>query len=187
MEPVLASRDHRKSFRPTLAIERADFLIHADDAAVAKGAPPGRTERRIGAYLLRAELWRTFSRLRRHGGLKIVPIREVSTFADGQGIDAPGRPQAVHLPGHTPGIAALLLEGRRVLFTGDGLVTRNPLTGRQGPQVMPRALNRDSRQALQPLARLEDLPADLVLPGHGEPWTGSAARAVRLARDAGRS
>ena len=65
--------------------------------------------------------------------------------------------------------ALVLLEGRRLPFTGDGLVTRNPLTGRQGPQVMPRALNRDSRQALQSLAKLEDLPADVVLPGHGEP------------------
>ena len=101
--------------------------------------------------------------------MRIVPIREVSTFADGQAIDVPGRPRAVHVPGHTPGMAALFLEWRRVLFTGDALVTRNPLTGRRGPQVMPRALNRDSRQAIQSLARLEELPADVVLPGHGEP------------------
>jgi glyoxylase-like metal-dependent hydrolase (beta-lactamase superfamily II) len=77
-------------------------------------------------------------------------------------------------------MAALLIEGRRVLLTGDGLVTRNPLTGRQGTQVMPRALNRDSRKALRSLAKLEDLPADTILPGHGEPWTGGAAKAVQL-------
>ena len=34
-------------------------------------------------------------------------------------IDIPGRPRAVHAPGHTPGSAALLLEDRRILFTGD--------------------------------------------------------------------
>ena len=79
------------------------------------------------------------------------------------------------------------LEGRRVLFTGDALVTRNPLTGREGPQMMPRALNRDSRQALQSLANLEHFPADMILPGHGEPWDGGAAKAVQLAREAGPS
>jgi hypothetical protein len=31
------------------------------------------------------------------------------------------------------------------------------------------------------------LPADVLLPGHGEPWTGGAAEAVRLARAAGPS
>jgi len=161
--------------------------IHTDDAAVAKGAPPGKNERGFGGYLLRAELWRTVFRLRRSGGMKIVPIREVSTFRDEQVIDAPGRPRAVHVPGHTPGMAALLLEGRRLLLTGDSLVMKNPLTGRRGPQIMPRALNRDSREALQSLAKLEDLPADVILPGHGEPWTQGVARAVQLARDAGPS
>ena len=43
---------------------------------------------------------------------------------------------------------AVLLEDRRALLTGDALVTRNPLTGRRGPQIMPSGLNRDSQQAL---------------------------------------
>ncbi len=72
-------------------------------------------------------------------------------------------------------------------MTGDSLVTKNPLTGRKGPQIMPDALNRDSAQALRSLDALEGLPADLVLPGHGDPWTEGAAKAVRLARAAGRS
>jgi hypothetical protein len=35
-----------------------------------------------------------------------------------------------------------------VLLTGDVLATRNPLTGRVGPQVMPSGLNRDTPMAL---------------------------------------
>lgn len=35
------------------------------------------------------------------------------------------------------------------------------------------------------LARLEELPAAIVLPGHGEPFVGSPAEAVRLARATG--
>ena len=36
----------------------------------------------------------------------IVPIAEVSTFGDGETIDVPGRPRAVHAPGHTEGSAS---------------------------------------------------------------------------------
>ena len=74
-----------------------------------------------------------------------------------------------------------------MLLTGDVLATRNPLTGRVGPQVMPSGLNRDTPQALRSLDVLERVPADVLLPGHGEPWTDGAAEAARLARVAGPS
>jgi glyoxylase-like metal-dependent hydrolase (beta-lactamase superfamily II) len=74
-----------------------------------------------------------------------------------------------------------------VLLSGDVLVTWNPLTGRVGPQVMPSAFNRDTPQALRSLDRLDGIPADLLLPGHGEPWTEGTAEAARLARAAGPS
>jgi glyoxylase-like metal-dependent hydrolase (beta-lactamase superfamily II) len=81
----------------------------------------------------------------------------------------------------------VLLERQRVLLTGDVLATWNPLTGRPGPQVMPSGLNRDTPQAIRSLDVLDRLVADVLLPGHGEPWTGGAAEAVRLARAAGPS
>jgi glyoxylase-like metal-dependent hydrolase (beta-lactamase superfamily II) len=93
----------------------------------------------------------------------------------------------VHAPGHTPGSTALLLERRRVLLAGDVLVTRNPLTGRVGPQIMPSGFNRDTPQALRSLDALDELPADVLLPGHGEPWNEGAAKAARLARAGGPS
>jgi glyoxylase-like metal-dependent hydrolase (beta-lactamase superfamily II) len=116
-----------------------------------------------------------------------VPVRELATFADGETLELPGRPRAVHAPGHSPGSAALLLEGHRVLLTGDVLATRNPLTGRDGPQIMPSGLNNDTPQALRSLAALDGIRADLLLPGHGEPWTGGLTEALRRARAAGPS
>jgi glyoxylase-like metal-dependent hydrolase (beta-lactamase superfamily II) len=74
-----------------------------------------------------------------------------------------------------------------VLLTGDALLTWNPLTGRPGPQIQPDGLNRDSELALRSLDLLARLPADRVLPGHGEPYAGGIAEAVRLAKLAGRS
>ena len=59
--------------------------------------------------------------------------------------------------------------------------------GRVGPQIMPSGLNRDTPQALRSLDVLEGVPADVLLPGHGEPWTEGAAEAARLARVAGPS
>jgi len=113
---------------------------------------------------------------------------EVRELVDSAVIDLAGMEfLAIHAPGHTPGCAALLLEGRRVLLTGDVVVTWNPLTGRTGPQVMPSAFNRDTPQALRSLDILYGVPADVLLPGHGEPWTEGAAEAARLARAAGPS
>jgi len=117
----------------------------------------------------------------------MIPIAEVSAFGDGEQIDVPGRPRAVHAPGHTPGSAALLFEDRGVLVTGDVLATENALTGRIGPQIMPSGLNEDTDQAMASLDALLAIEADLLLPGHGDPWTEGVAEAVRLAKAAGRS
>ena len=161
--------------------------VHEADAAVARGGAPAPNVGKLWGYLRHAVAWRTLLVLLARGGARVVPVLEVASFVEGQRLDVPGRPSVVHLPGHTQGMAALHFEGRRTVFTGDALVTRNPLTGRRGPQIMPRALNWNSRQALDSLERLAAVPADVILPGHGEPWTGGATEAVRLARQAGPS
>ncbi len=74
-----------------------------------------------------------------------------------------------------------------MLLTGDSLVTRNPLTGRVGPQIMPSGLNQDTPLALRSLDALDGVPAEVLLPGHGEPFTEGTAEAVRRARAAGPS
>ena len=81
----------------------------------------------------------------------------------------------------------MLLEDRRIVVTGDAVVLHNPLTGRKGPQIMPDGLNEDSAQALASLDALLGIEADLLLPGHGDPWTEGVAEAVRRAKAAGRS
>jgi glyoxylase-like metal-dependent hydrolase (beta-lactamase superfamily II) len=165
----------------------ASVWVHNDDAAVAQGAKPGKMDAGLAKYLARTEFYRTMISLSRRKGTKIIPVVEVSTFAGDEVLDVPGKPRAVHIPGHTPGNAVLLLESRRVLLTGDTLVTHNPLTGRTGPQVMPSGLNRDTLQALDSLSALEHLIAEIILPGHGEPWHGSISQAVQLARAVGPS
>ena len=165
----------------------ATVWVHAEDEAVAKGAKPPKNDGSLTRYLLRAEFYRTVFSLVRRGGAKIVPIVELSTFEDGEVLDIPGRPRVVHVPGHTPGTTAIWLEERQTLLTGDALVTRNPLTGRVGPQIMPSGFNRDTERAMRSLDALKELPARVILPGHGEPWVRGTAEAVKAAREAGPS
>jgi glyoxylase-like metal-dependent hydrolase (beta-lactamase superfamily II) len=190
LEAVLlthAHSDHTGVAERARSTARSRVWIHEADAAAAKGAAAPKNEAGFGKYLFRVAAYRTLFALMRHKGMKIAPILEVSTFSDGEEIDVPGRPRAIHAPGHTVGMCAAYFGARRALMTGDALVFRNPLTGRGGPQISPAGLNLDSSQALRSLDAFAGLDADVLLPGHGEPWTGGVADAVRLAKLAGAS
>jgi glyoxylase-like metal-dependent hydrolase (beta-lactamase superfamily II) len=189
LEAVLVTHAHsdHTGIAEQARVAGARVWVHEADAAVAGGAKPGKNEAGLGRYLLKLESYRTTWHLLRHRGSRIIPILELSTFADGEILDVPGRPRVLHVPGHTAGMSAVYAEDRRALMTGDALVTRNPLTGHRGPQIMPSGLNRDSQQALRSLDVLAAVPAQIVLPGHGEPWEGRASEAARLASQRGAS
>jgi glyoxylase-like metal-dependent hydrolase (beta-lactamase superfamily II) len=121
-------------------------------------------------------LW--FGMLR--GGLRTPKLQEVATFGDGATLDVPGSPRVILTPGHAPGSAVLHVPSRNLLFVGDALATYAVTTGARGPQVAP--ITADAVQAVASLARLEDVSATLVLPGHGDPWTGGVQEAVRQVR-----
>jgi glyoxylase-like metal-dependent hydrolase (beta-lactamase superfamily II) len=180
-----AHADHTGFAERARTTAGARVSIHEADVAQARGAKPGKNHGVLRAHLRHPELYRTVFSLLRRGAFRIVPIRELSSFADGEVLDLAGRPRVLHAPGHTPGTAALHIESRGVLLSGDALVTRNPLTGRVGPQIMPAAFNRNTPEALASLAVLNRVAAGTVLPGHGEPWTQGTAEAVQLARAAG--
>ena len=88
----------------------------------------------------------------------------------------------VFSPGHTAGHCGLYLRDRDVLFSGDALVTLDPYSGRTGPRIVAGAATMDSRQKLDTLTQLARTGASLVLPGHGQPWTGGIEEAVAAAR-----
>jgi glyoxylase-like metal-dependent hydrolase (beta-lactamase superfamily II) len=117
----------------------------------------------------------------RHGGLRMRPFGEVATFADGDVLDAPGRPRIIHLPGHTPGSVAVHVPGVDALFLGDAMTTRNVLTGAEGPKAAPFTL--DPAQAAESLTRIESVDSTWALPGHGPAYDGGVPEAVRLIRE----
>jgi glyoxylase-like metal-dependent hydrolase (beta-lactamase superfamily II) len=161
--------------------------VHEADAEMARTAKVHDRERGMLPYLRYPATWRLLWMSARTGGLRPTRIAQVTTFAADGELDVPGRPRAIHTPGHSPGHVVYHLPDRGVLLAGDALCTMNPLTGRRGPQLMPGAFAQSSAQAMGSLERLEALDAGLLLPGHGDPWTGGTAAAVARAREAGPS
>ena len=159
----------------------ARVLAHAADAPFVSGAqhsgPPN-----FAGQLARPLVVRYLIHSILGGVARRVPVASLETFVDGEVIDVPGRPRVIHMPGHTPGQCALWLESGRVLFSADALVTVDLLTGAPGPALAPDFVNDDSAQALESLAEIEHIGADVMLPGHGEPWRHGGEKAVRLAR-----
>jgi glyoxylase-like metal-dependent hydrolase (beta-lactamase superfamily II) len=118
----------------------------------------------------------------RKGGLRSRPVGELQPAEDGQVLDVPGTPRIIHAPGHTPGSIAVHVPTADALFIGDTMTTRNVLTGVTGPKPAPFTL--EPGQAMASLARIGDVDATWVLPGHGPAWDGGVAEAVRLTREA---
>ena len=102
-------------------------------------------------------------------------------WMEGEALDTAGSPFPIHVPGHTSGSAAYLLEDRGVLITGDALVTVNLWTERVGARVMPSEFNHDHESAVESLAKLRDLPANLIVTGHGPLYEGTPKQAVEEA------
>jgi glyoxylase-like metal-dependent hydrolase (beta-lactamase superfamily II) len=115
-----------------------------------------------------------------------APLSEVTTFA-GEQLDVPGSPRVLFTPGHTVGHCALHLPDRDAVIAGDAIVMLDPYTGARGPRIVAGAATADSGWALRSLDALAAVDAGTVLTGHGEPWRGGSAEAVRLARAAGAS
>jgi glyoxylase-like metal-dependent hydrolase (beta-lactamase superfamily II) len=158
--------------------------VHELDAARARGEvkKPNKGWGPIKVRSLAGFLWYSA----RRGGLRVPPVTELVTFADGDTLDLPGAPHIIHMPGHTPGSVAISVPAVDAVFVGDTMTTGHVLTGEQGPRPAPFTLEPET--ALESLARLETVKATWVLPGHGAPWNGGVAEAVRQIRDvAGRA
>ncbi|MER5516803.1 MBL fold metallo-hydrolase [Streptomyces sp. NPDC002763] len=176
----------------TLQEAGADIWIHDRDAAILHDGPRSvnrhaKPERSMLPYLLRRPAALAMPlQLARAGAFTSPAVQNTRVFYGDQVLeDVPGAPQAVVLSGHTPGSAAYHFADRGLLFTGDALVTADGLSGHTGPSIVSRCFTHDSKAALAALDRLDQLPADLLLPGHGEPFTDGVRAATQQARHFG--
>jgi glyoxylase-like metal-dependent hydrolase (beta-lactamase superfamily II) len=188
---ILVTHVHRDHFGQASAVRRLS------GASVVLG----RGERQSLEYILddaprdRWALW--VARLRRSGADELLaelglgraggqPPREdeghwemPDTWAgDGESFSAGGREVvAIETPGHTRGHVAFMDPASRLLFAGDHVLPHiTPSIGFEPPLVegLPLA------DFLASLVKVRDLAIDTVLPAHGAPFTGLAARVDEL-------
>jgi glyoxylase-like metal-dependent hydrolase (beta-lactamase superfamily II) len=166
---------------------RVPVWLHRDDVPLSKHPAIFRTERLPIAYFTSSGLPRVAFDFLKRGAFFARPLKEVRPYEGDGPVDVPGRPHVVFTPGHTKGHCALHLPERGLVIAGDAIVTWDPYTGATGPRLVAKAATNDTEQALRSLDKIEALDAGVVAVGHGEPFTGGAAEAARLARKAGNS
>jgi glyoxylase-like metal-dependent hydrolase (beta-lactamase superfamily II) len=186
IDAVLITHHHRDHAgnAERLRSSGARVLAHPADAPYLRGEKH-LSDRGIVRYLWRPWYAQYILRYIAKGITRTPAVAELEDLADGERLDVPGAPRVIHLPGHTPGSCAILLEDRELLFTGDAIVTldvvRGP-RGQSGPQIVRGPHTEDAARALESLDVLAGTNARVVLPGHGDPWTGGVESAVEHAR-----
>src|SRR4051812_2681657 len=110
--------------------------VHRDDEQLTTTARAfGKKEASMAPYFRYPHAWKLIGHFATAGRPK--PVKEVTTFDDGDELDVPGRLRVIHTGGHTSGHVMLSIDSRKVLLVGDLLCMLNPLTGARGPQLMP--------------------------------------------------
>jgi glyoxylase-like metal-dependent hydrolase (beta-lactamase superfamily II) len=160
--------------------------VHAHEAEVPQattGKAPKTEASFLPALFRYSTARKVVGHIVRHGGARPPKLGTVEPFADGAELDVPGRPRAIHTPGHSPGHCVLHIPAEGALFVGDAMAGWSTITGAEGPILPPKEFNHSTEQARASLDRIEAIDAQTLYFGHGEPWTGGVAAAVAEARE----
>jgi glyoxylase-like metal-dependent hydrolase (beta-lactamase superfamily II) len=159
----------------------ATVYIHSGDASIVRGerrshVPPG----------FYRQAWRpSMARYLAHtvavGGATYRPVSDLRVLDDDLALDLPANPRVIRTPGHTAGHCSVALDERGVLLAGDAMVNFDYASGKAG--LGQHRFNEDRERAQASLDRLEGVDAEIVLFGHGDPWTGGSRRALEIVRE----
>ena len=149
-----------------VAHAKRDYLEQASPAALA-------------AQAWRPTWLRWSAAVARKGGLVRDGIPGTRALTAEIAATLPGRPVVLPTPGHTSGHCSYVVG--RVLVSGDALVTGHPLSNRRGPQLLPSVFNHSDDDCAQSLSVLAAAGTEILIPGHGDVWTGPIADAARSA------
>ncbi|MET3934018.1 MBL fold metallo-hydrolase [Arthrobacter sp. OAP107] len=124
----------------------------------------------LGQVVVRAwrpRVFRWMAHAVKAGALQSKPATDARAWSADTLKKLPGKPEAVLLPGHTPGNVAVLFPEAGAIAVGDSFVSGHPLSRTRGPQMLHPMFHSDPAQALAATHRLDDIDASVVLPGHG--------------------
>lgn len=110
--------------------------------------------------------------------IRVPPPEMITHVEDGDVILAAGeRYRVIWTPGHSDGQMCLLRERDGVFLAADHVLPRiTPNIGLYSEKDRPNPLG----DYLDSLAKVADLPASIVLPGHGEPFPDLAGRVAEI-------
>ncbi|MET4619627.1 glyoxylase-like metal-dependent hydrolase (beta-lactamase superfamily II) [Arthrobacter sp. 2762] len=114
--------------------------------------------------------------------LQAEPATRAEAWDEDRLRSLPGQPEAILLPGHTPGNVALLLPGAQAIAVGDSFVSGHPISTRSGPQMLHRMYHSDPKTALAAARSLSAVQANVILPGHGPALHMPVAEAIAALR-----
>lgn len=184
IEAVVITHHHQDHIGNAERLRRESggpIFVHPRDAPIVTGRRPRPTANLL-PFAWRPWFVGYLSHLIRNGVLRPPAVADTQDIRNDERLDIPGSPRIMHVPGHTPGSCALWLEERRVLLSGDTLVTLDTARGKRGPCILTGAFTHDEVEAVYSLDALVPLTAEVMLPGHGEPWNNGIEEAVRIAR-----
>lgn len=171
------------------AREELGVPVYAPEREVEVVSHPWRYdhERSRLPYFLNPRFVRIFTAMGAAGALWVKGTDDVRTYGHNGPLDVPGRPHVIPTPGHTHGHCSLHFPERGAVIAGDAIVTLDPYTGGEGPQIVSGAATADSSRALESLEALAATDAEALLTGHGPVWRHGAGKAVEQARERGPS
>lgn len=172
--------DHAGTTERLRTDARASVFVGAGDTSRVSGEEASYPLAGFYRQACRPSMLRYLAHTVAVGGARYRPVQATEAPTDGGTLDFPGSPTIVFTPGHTSGHYSVALRARGVLFTGDAMVNFDYATGRSG--IALHRFNEDRIAAATALDRLADMNADLVLFGHGEPWTGGVTAALDVVR-----
>ena len=148
----------------------------AEDAA--------RDDEFAGGVMLRngipEDVVRRCARCRRRSALG-QPKAVTRPLHDGETLSLRDRElQVLHRPGHSPSDTVFWDERRRILIAADHLIkhiSSNPLISRplEDGEASPGEPTAGARDYMESLRRTREMPAEIVLSGHGDPITDHVA------------
>jgi len=160
--------------------------VHEDDLAISRSTNVRRPPPRITRNLWRPSALALLAEAANDSVFTQPPVPGARPFAADEHLDVPGRLRAVRVPGHSPGNCTLHHPGLDVMFTGDTLMTCDPMFGGEGPLVFSEHPANDEL-CLQNLTLLRPFASAGLLPAHGEPdpapgALGAAIGSARIAK-----